>query len=44
MLRVEMAGAGGYGLAEERDPEAIRADIAQGKVTAAHAREVYGVE
>lgn len=44
VLRVEMAGAGGYGAVSERDPEAIRADIAQGKVTEAHAREVYGVE
>ncbi len=35
VLRFEMAGAGGYGPAEERDPAAIAEDIRQGKVTAA---------
>lgn len=33
VLRFEMAGAGGYGPKEERDPLAIAEDIRQGKVT-----------
>lgn len=33
VLRFEMAGAGGYGPASERDPSAIAEDVRQGKVT-----------
>ncbi len=33
VLRFEMAGAGGYGPAAERDPAAIEEDVRQGKVT-----------
>ena len=36
-------GGGAYGDPLERDPEAVRGDAAQGKVSAAHARESYGV-
>jgi N-methylhydantoinase B/oxoprolinase/acetone carboxylase alpha subunit len=32
---LETAGGGGYGPAAERDPSALRADIADGKVGAA---------
>ncbi len=34
-------GGGGYGPAAERDPEAVRADIREGYVTEAKAREQY---
>ncbi len=34
---------GGYGDPLERDPEAVREDAAQGKISAAHARAAYGV-
>ncbi|GBD49872.1 hydantoinase B/oxoprolinase family protein [Methylopila sp. Yamaguchi] len=44
VLRVEMAGAGGYGAPSERDPEAVRLDLLRGKISPAHAREVYGRE
>jgi N-methylhydantoinase B len=37
------SGAGGYGDPIERDVEAVRADVAAGRVTAAWAEHVYGV-
>jgi len=37
------ASAGGYGDPIDRDPEAVRADVAAGRVTAAWGREAYGV-
>jgi N-methylhydantoinase B len=37
-----MAGGGGWGDPAERDPAAIAADVADGKVTAEAAREDYG--
>jgi len=43
VFRHHMAGGGGYGNAHERDPERVRADLLDGKVTRAHARDVYGV-
>lgn len=36
-------GGGGYGPPHDRDPEAVLADVLDGKVTAARAREVYRV-
>jgi N-methylhydantoinase B len=36
-------GGGGYGDALERDPEAVLADVVDGKVSLARARDVYGV-
>ena len=36
-------GGGGYGPAFDRDPEAVRLDVRDGKVSAARAAEVYGV-
>jgi N-methylhydantoinase B len=36
-------GGGGYGPAAERDPELVRADVLDGKVTAENARSAYGV-
>ncbi len=39
---MESAGGGGYGDPRERDPEAIRADVLAGYVSADAAREIYG--
>ena len=41
-LCIHTTGAGGYGPVEERDPEAVRLDVADGKISPARAREVYG--
>ncbi|MFO0997845.1 MAG: hydantoinase B/oxoprolinase family protein [Alphaproteobacteria bacterium] len=41
-LVVETAGGGGYGDPRKRDPEAVRRDIASGKVTPEAARRDYG--
>ncbi len=38
-----IAGGAGYGDPLERDPEAVRADVLDGKVSAEAARDVYGV-
>ena len=38
-----MAGGGGFGNPFERDPERVRKDVIDGKVTRKHAREAYGV-
>ena len=38
-----MAGGGGFGHPFERDPERVRQDVIDGKVTRKHAREAYGV-
>ena len=43
VFRQTQSGAGGYGDALERDPEAVLADVAQEKITVARAREAYGV-
>ncbi|MBI2881224.1 MAG: hydantoinase B/oxoprolinase family protein [Candidatus Tectomicrobia bacterium] len=43
MLLSWVMGGGGYGDPLERDPEAVRADVAQGLVSPEWAREVYGV-
>ena len=43
VYRLVQPGGGGYGDPLERDPEAIQEDAAQGKISAAHAREGYGV-
>lgn len=42
-IRVELAGAGGYGDPFERDPEAVLRDVTDGKVSLARARDEYGV-
>ncbi len=36
-------GGGGYGLAVERDPEAVRQDVIDGYVSIEHASDAYGV-
>lgn len=38
-----MAGGGGFGNPFDRDPERVRQDVIDGKVTRQHAREAYGV-
>lgn len=43
LYRHVMAGGGGYGDPLERDPELLLADVIDGKITAEHAREAYGV-
>lgn len=40
---LQTAGAGGYGDPFTRDPGAVATDVAQGFITAARAREAYGV-
>jgi N-methylhydantoinase B len=36
-------GGGGYGPPEERDPELVRRDVREGKVSAERARDIYGL-
>ena len=43
VYRHVMAGGGGFGNPFARDPEKVRADVLDGKVTIAHARDAYGV-
>jgi N-methylhydantoinase B len=42
VVRVVVAGGGGYGDPSERDPDAVSRDVADGKLTAACATSVYG--
>jgi len=44
VLRIVSPGGGGYGDPGERDPEAVKRDLREGKISAAIARDVYGVE
>ena len=37
------AGGGGYGPAEDRDPDAVLRDVRDGKVSLERARQIYGV-
>ncbi|TKC79105.1 hydantoinase B/oxoprolinase family protein [Trinickia terrae] len=43
VIRLEGAGAGGYGVPIERDVERVRDDVRRGYVTVDEAREVYAV-
>jgi N-methylhydantoinase B len=43
-LRVRSGGGGGYGPPAERDPEAVRRDVAEGYVSEKVARRDYGVQ
>ncbi|QHC60165.1 hydantoinase B/oxoprolinase family protein [Rathayibacter sp. VKM Ac-2760] len=43
LIRIESAGGGGHGDPRERDPEAVRQDVAEGYVSAEAAREIYGL-
>ncbi len=44
IVSYRLAGAGGYGDPSERDPEAVRDDVADGYVSRRMARETYGVD
>jgi N-methylhydantoinase B len=43
VISVRTCGGGGYGPPRERDPELVRRDVREGKVSAERARSVYGV-
>lgn len=42
-LIIETPGGGGLGPAAQREPALVRQDLQQGYISAAHARDVYGV-
>ena len=42
LIEVVTAGSGGYGLPRDRDPGAVARDLAERRIDAATAREVYG--
>ena len=44
VLTIQLSGAGGFGPKEERDPAAVREDIADGYVSPEAARRDYGLE
>ena len=44
ILKVRLSGAGGHGSPKDRVRELIIEDLAEGKVTPQHAREVYGFD
>jgi N-methylhydantoinase B len=43
VFRVQFPGSGGYGDPLDRDPDAVAADVASGKIAPETARSVYGV-
>jgi N-methylhydantoinase B len=43
LLSISLPGSGGYGPPTERDPEIVRWDVLNGKVSLESAREHYGV-
>jgi N-methylhydantoinase B len=43
-VRTMTGGGGGFGDPRERDPDAVRADVADRHVTPEAARERYGVD
>ncbi|MEP9386461.1 hydantoinase B/oxoprolinase family protein [Mesorhizobium sp. KR9-304] len=43
LIRHDQAGGGGYGPPHSRDASRIRADLADGKISEAHASEFYGI-
>jgi N-methylhydantoinase B len=42
-VSLQLGGGGGYGPPQERDPEAVAADVAAGRVSRKRASEAYGV-
>jgi len=44
VLRIVSPGGAGYGNPSERDKEAVRRDLREGKISAQVARDVYGLE
>ena len=43
VIRVQMAGGGGFGEPLARDPAAVLEDVRQEKISIEHARTAYGV-
>jgi N-methylhydantoinase B len=43
VLRIVSPGGGGYGDPRERDPEAVKRDLIEGKISENAAREIYGL-
>jgi len=43
VVSIRTPGGGGYGDPLQRDPEAVLADVREGRVSARHARDEYGV-
>ena len=43
-LILETAGGGGWGDVQQRDPEAVLADVGEGLISTKRAQEIYGVE
>ena len=43
LLKLRLSGAGGHGNPLDRDPALVLDDLLEQKITAAHAREAYGV-
>lgn len=44
ILKVRLSGGGGHGNPGDRDPMLVREDLAEGKITSAHAASAYGLE
>ena len=44
VVSFRLSGAGGYGDPAERDPEAVRRDVADSYVSETRAREIYGLD
>ena len=44
VVSLRLPGAGGYGDPQERDPNLLRKDVRDGKVTEARARQDYGLD
>jgi len=44
VISLQVAGAGGYGAARERDPEAVKRDVRNEIVSPAEAERLYGVD
>ena len=42
LIRLQIAGGGGWGDPRSRAPEAVAEDVSEGKVSRGRARDVYG--
>lgn len=43
-ITIVTPGSGGYGPPEKRDPDLVRRDLREDRISADVAREVYGIE
>ena len=41
IVKIYTGGGGGYGPPDERDPDAVKRDLAEGYISENHAREYY---